>query len=99
MEAAILLRNYSRRTLEAYRFWIGKFQSFVRSRPTGELGPQEVRGFLTELAVRHGVASLRSDSRAAGYDCRRTGGYPLAKDHGVATVLLPWGPVPMGAIP
>ena len=51
LEAAILLRNYSRRTLEAYRFWIGKFQSFVRSRPTGELGPQEVRGFLSDLAV------------------------------------------------
>jgi site-specific recombinase XerD len=52
-----MLRNYSRKTLAAYRFWVGKFQAFVRSRPTAELGTQEVRGFLTELAVRHGVAA------------------------------------------
>jgi integron integrase len=29
----------------------------VRSRPTGELGGQEVRGFLSDLAVRQGVAA------------------------------------------
>jgi hypothetical protein len=43
--------------MEAYRFWIAKFQGFVRSRPTGELGGQEVRGFLSDLAVRQGVAA------------------------------------------
>jgi Phage integrase, N-terminal SAM-like domain len=57
LEGAIKLRNYSRKTLAAYRFWVGKFQAFVRSRPTEQLGTQEVRGFLTELAVRHGVAA------------------------------------------
>ena len=57
LEAAIRLRNYSPRTLEAYRFWLVKFQAFVRSRPTAELGGQEVRGFLSDLAVRHGVAA------------------------------------------
>jgi integron integrase len=57
LEAAIRLRNYSTRTLEAYRFWLAKFQAFVRSRPTGELGGQEVRGFLSDLAVRQGVAA------------------------------------------
>jgi site-specific recombinase XerD len=50
-EAAIRLRNYSTRTLEAYRFWLAKFQAFVRSRPTRELGGQEVRGFLSDLAA------------------------------------------------
>ena len=54
---AIALRNYSRKTLAAYRLWVGKFQAFVRSRPTDELGADEVRGFLTELAVRYGVAA------------------------------------------
>ena len=44
-------------TLIAYRVWVGKFQGFLRSRPTRELGTEEVRGFLTELAVRHGVAA------------------------------------------
>ena len=57
LEAAIRLRNYSTRTLEAYRFWLAKFQAFVRSRPTAELGGQEVRGFLSDLAVRQGVAA------------------------------------------
>jgi Phage integrase, N-terminal SAM-like domain len=57
LEAAVLLRNYSTRTLEAYRFWIAKFQGFVRSRPIADLGTQEVRGFLSDLAVRHRVAA------------------------------------------
>jgi hypothetical protein len=57
LEAAILLRNYSPRTLEAYRFWIARFQSFVRSRLTADLGAQEVRGFLSDLAVREHVAA------------------------------------------
>ena len=57
LEAAIRLRNYSPRTLEAYRFWLVKFPAFVRSRPTAQLGGQEVRGFLSDLAVRHGVAA------------------------------------------
>jgi integron integrase len=35
---------------------VTKFQAFVRSRPTGQLGGNEVRGFLSELAVRRGVA-------------------------------------------
>ncbi len=57
LEAAVLLRNYSPRTPEAYRFWIAKFQSLVRSRPPAELGIEEVRGFLSELAVRYHVAA------------------------------------------
>jgi hypothetical protein len=57
LEGSIKLRNYSRKTLAAYRLWVEKFQAFVRSRPTDQLGGDEVRGFLTELAVRHGVAA------------------------------------------
>jgi len=56
LEGAIGLRNYSPKTLSAYRLWVAKFQAFVRSRPTAELGGQEVRAFLSDLAVRHGVA-------------------------------------------
>jgi len=33
------------------------FQAFVRSRPTAELAGQGVRGFLSDLAVRQGVAA------------------------------------------
>jgi Phage integrase, N-terminal SAM-like domain len=57
LEGAIKLRNYSRKTFAAYRLWVGKFQAFVHSRPTEQLGTDEVRGFLTELAVRYGVAA------------------------------------------
>jgi len=57
LEGTIKLRNYSRKTLAAYRLWVGKFQAFVHSRPTDQLGGDEVRGFLTELAVRYGVAA------------------------------------------
>jgi hypothetical protein len=34
LESAIKLRNYANRTLKAYRFWVGRFQAFVRSRST-----------------------------------------------------------------
>jgi len=57
LEGSIKLRNYSRKTFDAYRHWVGKFQAFVRSRPSSELGSDEVKGFLSELAVRHGVAA------------------------------------------
>jgi len=57
LEGSIKLRNYSPKTLAAYRLWVGKFQAFVHSRPTDQLGDDEVRSFLTELAVRHGVAA------------------------------------------
>jgi hypothetical protein len=46
LEGAIKLRNYSNKTFEAYRFWVSKFQAFVRSRPTSEIGTPEVRSFL-----------------------------------------------------
>jgi hypothetical protein len=38
LEGSIKLRNYSPRTLESYRFWVGRFQAFVRSRPSDQLG-------------------------------------------------------------
>jgi Phage integrase, N-terminal SAM-like domain len=63
LESAIKLRNYSNRTLEAYRFWVARFQAFVRSRPTAKLSNQEVRGFLSSLAVKHG-ASASSQNQA-----------------------------------
>ena len=63
LESAIKLRNYSTRTLEAYRFWVARFQAFVRSRPTAKLSNQEVRGFLSSLVVKHG-ASASSQNQA-----------------------------------
>ncbi len=33
IKGAVRMRNYSDKTLEAYRYWIGKVQAFVRSKP------------------------------------------------------------------
>ena len=57
LEGAIRLRNYSGKTLEAYRLWVGKFQGFVRSLPTGELGTEEVRGCLWLIVETAGMGS------------------------------------------
>ena len=43
-------------TLEAYRYWLGKFQAFVRSKPPDHLNTEDFKGFLTDLAVRQNVA-------------------------------------------
>ena len=56
MKGAVRMRNYSDKTLEAYRYWIGKFQAFVRSKPPDHLNTEDVKGFLTDLAVRQNVA-------------------------------------------
>lgn len=56
MKAALRMRNYSDKTLEAYRYRIRKFQAFVRSKPPEHLNTEDVKGFLTDLAVRRNVA-------------------------------------------
>jgi len=57
LESSIKLRNYSHKTFQSYRFWVIKFQAFVRSRPTHELGTGDVRAFLSSLAVKRHVAA------------------------------------------
>lgn len=56
LEGAIKLRNYSGKTHDAYRMWVQKFQAFTRSGPPGELDTEDVKGFLTDLAVRQELA-------------------------------------------
>jgi hypothetical protein len=57
LENSIRMRNYSKETLAAYRSWVRKFQGFVRSKPTGDLNGDDVKAFLTDLAVRERVAA------------------------------------------
>ena len=57
MEAAVRIRNYSGKTLEAYRLWTRKFQAFVRSKPPTDLDGEDVKRFLTYLAVERRVAA------------------------------------------
>jgi len=49
LETEIKLRNYSPKTLNVYRFWITRFQAFVRSRSTTHLSNQEVRPSVSVL--------------------------------------------------
>lgn len=56
LTGAIRLRNYSAATLRTYRLWAGKFQCYVHGKPASELDTEDVKGFLTDLAVRHRVA-------------------------------------------
>jgi len=50
-------RRYSRRTEEAYVNWIRRFIRFNGRRHPKELGEEEVRQFLSHLAVEEGVAA------------------------------------------
>jgi hypothetical protein len=49
---AIRLRNYSPRTSETYVHWTRKFQTYTRSKPPNQLATEDVKSFLTDLAVR-----------------------------------------------
>lgn len=50
------LRGYSLRTEKTYLHWIRRYILFIGRRHPGGAGPQEVRDFLTDLAVRRRVA-------------------------------------------
>ena len=51
------MRNYSPKTWATYRGWTQKFQTFVRSKPPELLNTEDVKAFLTDLAVRQRVAA------------------------------------------
>jgi integron integrase len=53
----IQIRHYSPKTLKTYVYWVRKFQTFTRSKAPGMLSADDVKEFLTELAVKHKVAS------------------------------------------
>jgi integron integrase len=51
------MKHYSIRTEEAYVHWIRRFILFHNKRHPQEMGTEEVRQFLTDLAVTHRVAA------------------------------------------
>jgi hypothetical protein len=98
LESAIRLRNYSSKTLSSYRLWVAKFQTFVRSRPTGELDTREVRGFLSALAVQRGVSASSQNQafnallfffrHVLGREFGKVDGVVRAKRHRYVPVVL-----------
>lgn len=57
LRAAIRLRNYSPRTLEAYTHWVHKFRIHVCGKPPAMLGDDDAKEFLTWLAVERQVSA------------------------------------------
>jgi integron integrase len=57
LNSAIKVRHYSRKTLQAYQSWIRKFQTFTLSKSPGLLDMDDVKNFLSSLAVEKKVAA------------------------------------------
>lgn len=57
MANEIKVRHYSRKTLKTYANWSRQFQRFLKNKPPVELGSDDVKAFLTYLAVDRHVAS------------------------------------------
>jgi len=51
LNSAIKVRHYSPKTLQAYRSWIRSFQAFTLSKSPELVNMDDVKAFLTSLAV------------------------------------------------
>lgn len=57
LAAEIRLRHYSRKTLKAYAEWTRKFQFFLNSKDIAHTTSDDVKAYLTHLAVKKNVAA------------------------------------------
>ncbi|MDH4164656.1 MAG: integron integrase [Nitrospirota bacterium] len=57
LAAEVKVRHYARKTLKAYADWNRKFQNYLHDKDPGELSSQDVKNYLTYLAVDCGVSS------------------------------------------
>jgi len=57
LAAEIKLRHYSRRTLKTYASWSRQFQHFLKDKPPKDVSTEDVREYLTHLAVKRQVAA------------------------------------------
>ncbi len=57
LQAAIQVRDYSNKTWQAYRYWLQQFQTYTQSKDPGLLDMDDVKGFLSHLAVNKQVAA------------------------------------------
>ena len=63
LESAIKVRHYSTKTLQAYRTWARQLQNFTKSKDPGLLSMEDVKAFLSALAVeRHVSASSQNQA-------------------------------------
>lgn len=59
LENEIRVRHYSSRTLRTYKGWLRKFQTFTCSKPPDLLSSNDVKEYLTFLAVKRKVHKIR----------------------------------------
>jgi len=57
LENEIKLKHYSPKTLKSYSLWLGKFQTFTKSKPLDMLSDNDIKEFLTFLAVKKNVSA------------------------------------------
>ncbi len=57
LAAEIKTRHYSRKTLKAYADWTRKFQGFLHNKTPEELSAEDIKAYLTYLAVNRKVAA------------------------------------------
>lgn len=57
LQAAIQVRHYSNKTWQAYRYWLQQFQTYTKSKDAGLLDMDDVKGFLSHLAINKQVAA------------------------------------------
>ena len=57
LTSAIKIRHYSPKTLDAYKIWTQKFQTFAESKDPRLLSMDDVKGFLSFLAVHKNISA------------------------------------------
>jgi len=57
LERAIKIRHYSPRTLQSYRGYVRQFQGFTKSKPPELLDVEDVKDFLSYLAIKRKVSA------------------------------------------
>lgn len=57
LRRVLRVAHYAMRTEKSYTQWWERFEKFVGDRPEAELGADEVRAFLEDLAVQRGVSA------------------------------------------
>lgn len=63
MKRGLLLRHRSRSTLKLYLYWLGLFERFLNGKLPAELTGEDIRDFMSHLAVeRHVAASTQNQS-------------------------------------
>jgi integron integrase len=63
LHSAIKVRHYSSKTLQAYKIWIQQFQTHTRSKDARLVSVEDVKGFLSFLAIdRHVAASSQNQA-------------------------------------